>query len=255
VGQGLATVVRTREHALLYDAGPRFGAESDAGTRIAIPYLRGSGVSRLDGMVISHDDIDHSGGAASVLQAMPVNWTISSLPEANPILSGATNRFRCFAGQRWEWDGVKFEILHPAWDSYQYDGFKDNDRGCVVKISSIFGSVLLPADIERASEESLLESSPESLSADVLVVPHHGSMTSSTEAFIRAVSPKTAIFTVGYRNRFGHPKEEVVERYQAIGAEILRTDRSGALELRFGADGRMLQAWRQHRQRYWQTRD
>lgn len=251
VGQGLAVVARTQRHTLLYDAGPRFGMEADAGSRIVIPYLRGMGVSRLDGMVISHDDLDHSGGAISVLQGMPVAWTLSSLPQESPILAGASHSLHCFAGQRWEWDGVKFEILHPARDSYQYDGFRDNDRGCVLKISSPFGRVLLPADIERLSEQDLLQRMPDALSADVLLVPHHGSMTSSTPAFIRAVAPATAIFTVGYRNRFGHPKEEVVERYQAQGIKTWRTDQSGALELRLGLGGTTMQSWRQLEARYW----
>ena len=255
VGQGLSVVARTRNHALLYDAGPRFGSEADAGSRIVVPFLRGSGVPRLDGMVISHDDIDHSGGAASVLQAEPVSWLVSSLPPDSPMLVGVLNSSRCFAGQSWEWDGVKFAMLHPPLEDYQYDGFKDNDRGCVLKITSSFGSVLLPADIERVSEQDLLERMPDKLKADVLLVPHHGSMTSSTEAFIDAVRPATAIFTVGYRNRFGHPKDEILERYQARGIKIWRTDESGALDLRFGAEGMLLQSQRQLRQRYWQSID
>ncbi|MFA5242217.1 MAG: DNA internalization-related competence protein ComEC/Rec2 [Sulfuricella sp.] len=254
-GQGLAVVARTRNHALLYDAGPRFGAESDAGSRIVVPFLRGSGVRRLDGMVISHDDIDHSGGVASVLQAEPVSWLISSLPPDSPVLAGTLNSSRCFTGQSWEWDGVEFALLHPPLEDYQYDGFKDNDRGCVLKITSPYGSALLPADIERVSEQDLLARMPDRLKADVLVVPHHGSMTSSTEAFIDAVEPATAIFTVGYRNRFGHPKDEILERYQARGIKIWRTDESGALDLRFGAEGMSLQSQRQLRQRYWQLKD
>ncbi len=252
VGQGLAVVARTQRHALLYDTGPRFGMESDAGSRIIIPYLRGTGVSRLDGMVISHDDLDHSGGAISVLQGVPVAWVLSSLPQGSPVLAGASRSLRCFAGQTWEWDGVKFEILHPARDSYQYDGFRDNDRGCVLKISSPFGRVLLPADIERGAEQELLERLPGSLRADVLLAPHHGSLTSSTPAFIRAVAPGTAVFTVGYRNRFGHPREEVVERYQAQGIKTWRSDQSGALELRFGPNGIAMQNWREFQPHYWQ---
>ncbi|PWB46551.1 MAG: DNA internalization-related competence protein ComEC/Rec2, partial [Nitrosomonadales bacterium] len=160
-GQGLAVVARTRDHALLYDAGTRFGAEADAGSRIIVPFLRGSGVPRLDGMVLSHDDIDHTGGAPSVLQAEPVGWLLSSLPPDSPFLNGAPGNSRCFAGQAWEWDGVKFAMLHPPQDDYQYDGFKDNDRGCVLKITSPSGSVLLPADIERVSEQDLLERTPD----------------------------------------------------------------------------------------------
>lgn len=255
VGQGLAVVARTRDHALLYDAGPQLGAEADSGARIVVPFLRGTGVRRLDGMVISHDDNDHSGGTLSVLQAEPVTWMLSSLPPGSPALTGVTINSRCFAGQSWEWDGVKFDMLHPPLDSYQYDGFKDNDRGCVLKITSLFGTVLLPADIERVSEQDLLERSPQLLAADVLIVPHHGSLTSSTEAFIEAVKPATAIFTVGYRNRFGHPKPDVVERYRTRGIKTWRTDQSGALELRFGRDGMSLQSQRQIRKRYWQEAD
>ncbi len=261
VGQGLAVVARTRQHALLYDAGTRFGSDADAGSRIIVPFLRGSGVSRLDGMVISHDDIDHSGGALSVLQAEPVAWLLSSLSADSPALADVINNpampknSRCFAGQSWEWDGVKFAMLHPPLDSYHYDGFKDNDRGCVLKITSRFGSILLSADIERVSEQDLLERMPNLLAADVLVVPHHGSRTSSTDAFIDAVHPAVAIFTVGYRNRFGHPKPEIVERYLARGIKTWRTDENGALGLRFGADGLSMQSQRQIRQRYWQAKD
>lgn len=254
VGQGLATVARTRHHALLYDAGPRYGGDADAGSRIVVPYLRGMGVSRLDGMVISHDDIDHSGGAVSVLQAMPVAWTLSSLPEGSPMLAGVAGPLRCHAGQHWEWDGVRFEMLHPTLESYAFS-LKDNDRSCVLKISSPAGNVLLPADIERLSESDLLERAPSALSARVLVVPHHGSRTSSTDAFVRAVHPELAIFTVGYRNRFGHPKEEIVARYRASGADTLRTDSSGALEVRLDAGGMSLQGWREIRRRYWQAPD
>lgn len=255
VGQGLAVVARTREHALLYDTGPRFGIDADSGSRIIVPYLRGAGVRRLDGMVVSHDDIDHSGGAASVLQSVPVGWTISSLPDGSPMLAGAARKFRCFSGQKWAWDGVRFEMLHPTWESYQNTALKDNDRGCVLKITSAFGSALLPADIERLSENELLARMPDALAANVMVVPHHGSRTSSSEAFIHAVHPATAIFTVGYRNRFGHPKEDVVERYLARGIETWRSDTSGALDLHFAAGGIALQSQRQFRQRYWQARD
>lgn len=253
VGQGLAAVVRTRHHALLYDAGPFYSMEADAGSRVVIPFLRGTGVAGLDGVVVSHDDIDHSGGAMSVLQGMPVGWTISSLPVGSPVIAGAANKLRCFAGQAWNWDGVHFEILHPTWDSYQDGSVRDNDRGCVLKVSSAFGSVLLPADIESISERNLLQRAAGALSADVLVVPHHGSGTSSTKEFIRAVNPTTAIITVGYRNRFGHPKAEVMQRYQEQAVALYRTDRDGALELQFTSGGMSLKTSREFRKRYWQA--
>jgi competence protein ComEC len=143
VGQGLAVVVRTREHALLYDAGPAFPEQIGAGGRIVVPYLRAAGVSRLDGMIVSHDDTDHSGGALSVLQAMPVEWLASSLPQDHAIKMAATRSRFCRAGERWEWDGVSFEFLHPQPADYNDSGAKDNDRSCVLRVVSPYGSLVL----------------------------------------------------------------------------------------------------------------
>lgn len=252
VGQGLAAVVRTQHHALLYDTGSHFGMDSDAGSRIVVPYLRAAGVRRLDGMIVSHDDIDHSGGALSVLQALPVSWLASSLPEASPLKTGADVSMPCHAGQKWEWDGIRFDVLHPDLASYDLK-VKDNDRSCVLKASSRFGSILLTGDIEAISERELLRRDAEALRADILLVPHHGSLTSSTPGFVQAVRADAAIFTVGYRNRFGHPKDEVLERYRTQGAAIWRTDRQGALDVRFSHDGIRLTGLRQRQQRYWQV--
>ncbi|MCX7627500.1 MAG: DNA internalization-related competence protein ComEC/Rec2 [Methylophilaceae bacterium] len=251
VGQGLSVVVQTMRHALLYDAGSRFGAESDSGNWVIIPFLRHAGIQRLDGLIVSHDDIDHSGGAASVLEAVAVDWFVSSLPPEHALLADAPDARLCFAGQTWEWDGVRFEMLHPSWESYGVAGYKDNDRGCVLKVTSAYGSLLLPADIERGAEAELLERVPETLSADVLVVPHHGSKTSSSVEFLSAVQPSVAIFTVGYRNRFGHPKAEVVARYRDLGSRIYRSDVHGAIRLDFRPQGITIQTWRQNRPRYW----
>lgn len=251
VGQGLAVVARTQQHALLFDAGPRYSDEADAGNRIVLHYLRGEGVRALDGLIVTHDDTDHYGGAISVLDAMPVSWVASSLAQQQPVLAHTQRHISCVRGQRWQWDGVRFEILHPAADSYQ-DDIKDNDRGCVLKITSAFGSVLLPTDIEKISEEELLATMPSSLAADVLVVPHHGSKTSSTEAFVRQVNPAIAVFTVGYRNRFGHPKREVVARYQRSGSRLLRSDVDGAVDIRFEKAGTpAVTTYRMAERRYW----
>ncbi|GAO35140.1 competence protein ComEC [Sulfuricella sp. T08] len=255
VGQGLAVVVQTQNHALLYDTGPRYTADADSGSRIVVPYLRATGIKRLDGLIVTHDDSDHSGGAASVLDAVPVGWLASSLPADSPILSHARKSLPCFAGQSWEWDGVRFEMLHPAWESYADERLRKNARGCTLKINSPYGSVLLPADIERESEAEILARTPDALAATLLVAPHHGSKTSSTEAFIRQVNPSIVIFTAGYRNHFGHPKPEVVERYRVLGSRLYRSDQDGAVLLRFGKnDGDALQTWRQERHRYWQER-
>jgi competence protein ComEC len=250
VGQGLAAVIRTQQHALLYDTGSHFGMESDAGSRIIVPYLRASGVRHLDGMIVSHDDNDHSGGALSVLQAFPVSWLASSLPESNPVIAATDSSLPCFSGQVWEWDGVRFEILHPTLGSYALP-IKDNNRSCVLKMTSPFGSILLTGDIEAQAETELLHRAKDKLPADILLVPHHGSLTSSTLEFIQAVKPNEAIFTAGYRNRFGHPREEVLERYRLQGVAAWRTDTQGALDVRFNRTGTSLTGRRQSLCRYW----
>jgi competence protein ComEC len=254
VGQGLAVVVRTQEHALLYDTGPAFSDQVSAGERIVVPYLRASGVRRLDGVIVSHDDLDHSGGALAVLQAMPVQWLSSSLSELHPVNEAAAHRRRCGAGERWEWDGVAFEMLHPDAESYNEFDLKDNDRGCVLRIVSPYGAVLLPADIERRSEIRLLRNSSGRLSADVLIAPHHGSRTSSTPEFVRAVAPRLVVFAVGYRNRFGHPHPAVVRRYREQGSELVRTDLAGAVLVKMSSSGIETSGWRQLERRYWQGR-
>lgn len=254
VGQGLAVVAQTAHHALLYDAGPRYSEEADSGNRIILPYLRGAGIGRLDGMVITHDDIDHTGGVASVLQGIAVGWLASSLPAGHPVLADARQPLPCFGGQTWQWDGVRFAMLHPGWDSYAIPELKDNARGCTLKISSPYGSALLPADIEARSEQQLLERVPESLPADILVAPHHGSLTSSTPEFIAQVQPRATIFTVGYRNRFGHPKPAVLERYLAAQSRIYRSDQEGAVLIDFSHAGIVIRPWRREAPRYWQVR-
>ena len=203
-------------------------------------------------MIVTNDDSDHAGGAVSVLSGLPVAALYSSLSENHSArLVAPAYRLPCAAGQNWDWDGVRFDVLHPTAGSYAIDGLKSNDRSCVLRIATARGAVLLTGDIEARSEQELLGSAPEKLRAEVLVVPHHGSRTSSTEDFIAAVQPRWAIFPVGYRNRFGHPKEEVVERYRASGAQMLRTDSAGAVLVRIDGEGIGVQAYRNLRRRYW----
>ena len=254
VGQGVSALVRTARHALLYDAGPPFGPGADSGNRIIVPYLRAAGVSRLDVMIVSHDDDDHWGGAASVLQAVPVDAALTSLPDLDPLVLLAGPAARCEAGQRWEWDGVRFELLHPTRESYGDRSVRDNDRSCVLKVEAPGGRALLPADIERRSEEGLLRRVPERLGAEVLLAPHQGSRTSSTLPFVQAVAPRVVVFPVGYRNRFGHPHREVVRRYQEAGVRIYRTDRDGAVLLSIQLEGTIsVTPYRALYRRYWQT--
>jgi competence protein ComEC len=253
VGQGLAAVVRTANHTLVYDTGPASSGDADSGNRIVVPYLRGEGVSRLDGLIVSHDDADHSGGTPSVLQALPVAWVASSLDPEHPQLALAERRMRCFAGQRWQWDGVRFEMLHPAWDGYNARATRDNDRSCVLRVAAAGGSLLLTADIEQRSEAQLLARASGPLVSEVLLVPHHGSATSSSHAFLSQIRPRIAVFPVGYRNRFGHPVEPILGRYANLGAIVHRTDRDGALLVRIET-GVAVHAWRALRRRYWQER-
>ena len=256
VGQGLAVLVQTHAHALLYDTGPRFNASADAGNRIIAPMLRSIGVSRLDGMIVSHQDSDHSGGALSLMQTIPVGWVASSLPPPHPIVRerearGETAR-RCLAGDRWNWDGVEFTTLHPVEASYANPKLKANDLSCVLRVVNAAGSVLLTGDIEARTEADLVRRDASALRADLLVVPHHGSRTSSTPSFIDAVHPEVAAFTPGYRNRFRHPRPEIVERYVAAGAKIYRTDYEGALTLDFGEGAaREPRREREHDAHYW----
>jgi len=256
VGQGLAIVVATHRHTLLYDTGPRYNEESDAGGRIVAPYLRATAIARLDAMIVTHQDSDHAGGALSVLASVPVGWLASPLREAHPILvrragdGGAA--FRCESGQRWEWDGVRFRILQPGPAHYANARLKTNDLSCVVRIESDFGTALLTGDLEARGELELVNEDPESLRADLLVVPHHGSLTSSSPAFIAAVAPELAVYTPGYHNRFGHPRPEVMARYDAAGIRTFRTDFDGALTFTFAPDvPRTPRAEREVDRRYW----
>jgi competence protein ComEC len=206
VGQGTAVLVRTRGHLMVYDAGPQYSRDSDAGQRVLLPLLRARGETRIDRLVLSHRDLDHVGGAAALLQNLPVTELLSSLELEHPLRAKAeaTNApVRCEAGQSWQWDGVRFEVLHPQAADYAR-GLKSNAMSCVVKVSSPQGTALLTGDIERQQEADLLATQREALRADVLLVPHHGSRTSSTGAFVDAVQPQSAVVQAGYKNRFGH---------------------------------------------------
>ncbi len=250
VGQGLSAVVRTANHAVLFDSGPDYHGWSDAGRNIVVPYLRGEGIAHLDLLVVSHDDIDHSGGTGAVVSAVSVGEIVSSF-DANAELAGWRPMRRCLAGQAWDFDGIRFEMLHPDATTYARARVSDNNRSCVLRIESDRGVVLLTADIERGSERRLLASSKSRLAADVLVVPHHGSNTSSSEEFIAEVKPKLVLVPVGYANRYGHPHPLVLARYRAVDSRLMRTDHDGAVIVKFGDAGMNISTWRDARRRYW----
>jgi competence protein ComEC len=253
VGQGTAILIRTAAHSLLYDTGPAY-TDSDAGERIVVPYLRATGVSRLSGMIVSHNDNDHTGGMTSVLRDEPVGWLLHGLPVSSPLLPNAPMPQHCVRGQHWHWDGVDFEILNPPADAYLEPDRKDNNYSCVLKVSVPEQSLLITGDGEKLTEQELLTSAPEKLPASVLVAGHHGSLTSSTPEFIAHVHPAQVIFNMGYRNRFGHPKPQVVERYRAMGTAVFRSDRDGLIRLDFGRDGIHTSQYRPNHRHYWQYR-
>lgn len=252
VGQGLAVAVQTRSHALLYDTGPDFSGDADSGSRILLPALRGMGIARLDALVLSHDDIDHIGGTSSLLQGIAVSEAITSLRDEHPVLQTISERHTCRDGMKWEWDGVIFEILHPGEEAAAESARHDNERSCVLRIATAGQVLLLAGDIEKQAEQRLLQAHRDELRSTVLVAPHHGSKSSSSMQFVQAVQPQHVVFTAGYRNRFGHPREEVLARYRESGSELLRTDRDGAVMFTLGEEGLSMQRQRELLRRYWQ---
>jgi competence protein ComEC len=228
VGQGNAVLVRTAQHSLLYDAGPSYSPESDAGHRVLVPLLAQMG-ERIDTLMLSHRDSDHTGGASAVLAMQPQAALWSSLEDGHPLHSLRSGWTRCQAGQSWVWDGVLFEVLHPP---AQATGMpldkktKPNALSCVLRISHGTASALLAGDIEAPQELALVASGLEPV--NLLLVPHHGSKTSSTGPFIEALKPQVAVVQAGYRNRYGHPAEPVVQRYRALGIKLVENTRCGA---------------------------
>ncbi len=249
IGQGNAVLVRTANHSLLYDTGPRYSLESDAGHRVLVPLLRALD-ERLDTLVLSHRDADHTGGAAAVLAMQPQAHLRSSIEATHPLQALRPSQ-RCAAGQQWTWDGIHFEFLHPVSADYE-TADKPNAVSCVLRIDSGRASVPLAGDIER-DQESALVARGTLQAVDLLLVPHHGSKTSSSASLLGALKPRIAIVQAGYRNRFGHPAPEVVQRYRERGITLLDSSHCGAMQWHSGAP----QAWHCERStalRYWHHR-
>jgi competence protein ComEC len=243
VGQGLAVAVRTSNHTLLYDLGPKFSDEFNTGSAVVLPYLRSLGIDRVDLLMLSNGDKDHSGGLSGVLGQIEIGQILTGEPQYFDI--GAS---LCSSGASWNWDGVGFKVLHP-----DPGGWSGNNSSCVLKIAAAGRSMLITGDIEKVVETRLMRESRKELSSDLVIIPHHGSKSSSTTSFVRAVSPGYAIVSTGYGNRYGFPKPSVVERWRSVGAEVLNTAELGAIELEIGADGSISApvSYRQLRLRYW----
>lgn len=243
VGQGLAAVVQTRDHVLVYDTGPRYSERFDAGRDIILPYLQHVGRQRLDKVIISHGDQDHSGGLPAVISRFPAAHLLTS----DSALATHTGNL-CQRGQHWRWNAVEFEMMWPKQTKPQ----TENDASCVLKITAPGGSVLLPGDLEAAGEQALLAESGRGLQATILLAPHHGSATSSTPGFLQAVDPRLILVASGYRNRFGFPASEVLERYRQMGSRFCDTALSGAIEVRIKPEGTIhTDSLRAHDYQYW----
>ena len=258
VGQGSAVLVRTRHHALLYDAGPQYSEESDAGQRVLVPLMTRMGV-HLDKLILSHRDLDHTGGAASVLSSQKGADLLTSLEVGHPLTQARAAQ-RCEAGQQWEWDGVRFEILHPKPLDYERMA-STNSLSCVLRVDAMQaafldsandahqGSALLTGDIEAPQELALFQANALQ-KVDFLLVPHHGSKTSSTAIFVQTLKPSWAMVQSGYRNRYGHPAPQIMARYVAQGVPVLQSSACGAAYWK-SATPQELTCERDMQRRYW----
>ena len=239
VGHGLAVVLETQRHLALFDAGPATAAGFDAGAELVLPALRTTARQQLDLLIVSHADNDHAGGAGAVLAAQPAARVLHG-----PDL-GMKAGSDCIAGQRWEWDGVGFSLLHPP----PAFGPLGNESSCVLRIVTASGTALITGDIERRAEQRLSRS--ERLMADVVVVPHHGSASSSSPAFVRAVSPTLALVSAAHGNRWGFPRPEVRATWEDAGAKMLVTGDEGAIEVVLGRGRPIVRLQRRIRPHYW----
>lgn len=250
IGQGNALVVRTANHALVYDAGPRFSRDSDAGHRVLVPLLNALDLS-VNRLMISHRDSDHVGGALAVLTQQPQADLMSSVEDDNAI-QAVRPATRCVAGQHWRWDGVDFDVLHPNAQDYEVSN-KSNAMSCVLRISNGVHTALLAGDIEQAQELRLVAGEGVRLRADVLLVPHHGSKTSSSALFLDAVKPNIALVQSGYRNRYGHPAEPVLVRYAERQIAVFDSPHCGAATWQ-SAKPNDIKCHRDAAMRYWHHR-
>jgi competence protein ComEC len=255
IGQGNAVLVRTARHSLLYDTGPQYGPDSDAGERVLVPLLQALGL-RLDALWLSHRDSDHTGGALALhaTQSRARIWGSDSVL-LDPALAPLGQVQRCQAGQRWEWDGVALEVLHPPAGPLAdpAQALRQSNAGsCVLLLRSATGATaLLTGDITAAQERALAQAQvlPR---IDWLLVPHHGSRSSSSTALVQAAAPRWAVVQAGYRNRYGHPVPQVVQRYQEVGAKVVRSDRCGAVHWSSALPARLV-CERQRAPRYWDS--
>lgn len=251
VGQGLSVLLQTRNHAMVYDMGARYSDRFDFGSAVVIPALRVRGISRLDKVIISNGDADHAGGAPSVIQMLQPFEVSSGDPDR---VSGMLklNRYisQCRRGKRWFWDGIKFEFLHPGLDQDPETRWQGNNKSCVLLVSVGQNRMLLPGDIEKEVEQELVASGISNV--ELLIVPHHGSRSSSTPLFLNKIQPGYAIVSAGYMNRFQHPDVLIVNRYLHRGVRFLNTATEGGIDIRITpSEALSISSYRQVNPHYW----
>jgi len=242
VGQGLSVVVQTHSHAVVFDTGARFSNRLNAGEAVVVPYLHQLGITKLDALVISHDDNDHIGGLRSVRAAIQVRQILSNVKIANPSAP-------CSRGKSWSWDKVRFEILHPGPGT----AGKTNNHSCVLIVRGRKNSLLLPGDIEKSAEQELVREYGAALHASFLVAPHHGSRTSSSPEFLRAVKPSWVIVPAGHLNKYHHPSQIVINRYNKLGIHWLVSGEQGAIEINTNEPGTSPVGFRVQNRRFWEA--
>lgn len=245
VGQGLAAVVQTARHILVFDTGPRFSAAFDTGDAVILPFLRQQHINTIDTLLVSHSDMDHIGGAQSLLHTMPVKHILSSVPD---LLRDGRDDV-CVAGQHWRWDNVDFSVLYPS-NMELEQSTTDNARSCVLQVVTATQQILLTGDIEYQAEQKLVDRFGEKLHSSVLVIPHHGSKTSSSPIFLDKVNPQVALIPAGWHNRFGMPAKVIVERLARRHLTMLNTATEGAIQIDSGR-GLQIRRYREQMQRYW----
>ncbi len=237
VGQGLSVLIETKEHNVLFDTGPGIIGGYSAGNSIVNPYLKRLGVNYIDDLIISHPDLDHIGGMEAVLAQHDIGVIYGSSPNDNN---------KCVAGDSWEYDGITFKFLWPI----NIEGSKNNNS-CVLQIKTRDNSVLLPGDIERKAESLLLRNAE--LSSSLIVAPHHGSKGSSSQKFVKSVSPSTVVFSTGKNNRFSFPHENTVNRYGCYTqTKCLNTATSGTIVLLSNSDKWTISEYRKKFRYIWQ---
>ncbi len=243
VGQGLAVVVRTRHHLLLYDTGPGFRSGFNTGWAVIIPFLNSYGINKIDLIIQSHGDNDHIGGLEDVLDNIKVEKILSSVPAQIDFNAMQA----CHAGQKWTWDSVEFEILSPD----KTGTLAGNNASCVLKVGNGRNSVLIPGDIENKAETLLLARSSTPINTTVLIAPHHGSATSSSHGFLRSVSPDYVIVSAGFLNRYRLPKQDIIDRYKHFGIKTLNTADTGAISIQFDKNNFTITTERGKSSRFW----